>query len=111
MKIEFRKSTFGYRQDCTLEVTNKSDGVHISVLKAEHPTLVNEDVIYRLVNDHRSEYDSAVTTMKEARFAANNGFLDYEVRTLTEKLERAKFAQKIARRNKIFVRDDTESTK
>lgn len=107
MKVEFRKSTFGYRQDCTLDVTNKSDGVHISVLKAVHPQLISEDVVFRLVNDHKGQYDSTVTSMYEAKQAANNGFLDFEIRTLTERLERAKFAQKIARRNKVFIHDDT----
>lgn len=109
MKIELRKSTFGYRQDCTLEVNNKGDGVHINIIKANYPSLINEDVIFRLVNDHRREYDPSVTTMREAKFAANNGFLDYQVRTLTEQLERAKFVQKIARRNKVFTHDKTDN--
>ena len=107
MKIELWKSTFGYRQDCTLEVVNKSDGVHINVIKAKYPSLVNEDVIFSLVNDHRNTYDRTVTSMKEAKQAANNGFLDYQVRILTEQLNRAKFAQKIAKRNKVFVHDKT----
>ena len=107
MRIELWKSTFGYRQNCTLDVVNKSDGVHIRVIKAEHPSLVGEDVVFYLINEHRGTYDCSVTSMKEAKQAANNGFLAYQVEILTEQLNRAKFAQKIAKRNNVFVHDKT----
>jgi len=109
VKIELHKTLFGFDQDATVEVENKSDGVHITVLKATFPALINHNVICRLVNDHRGEYDSYCHTMQECKNSANNGFLDYEIATLKERLKRAEFAKLVAKRNKIFVHDKTES--
>jgi len=109
VKIELHKTTFGFNQDATIEVENKHDGVHITVLKAKYPRLIDHNVICRLVNDHASEYDSKCYTMKDCKHAANKGFLDYEIATLKERLKRAEFAKLVAKRNKIFVHDKTES--
>jgi hypothetical protein len=47
--------------------------------------------------------------MKDCKHAANKGFLDFEIATLKERLKRAEFAKLVAKRNKIFVHDKTES--
>lgn len=108
MKIEFHKSMFGFSQDCTLEVTNKSDGVHIEIIKAKYPSSIKgEKVVSRLVNDHKSEHDISCLSMRDCKESANKGFLAFEIAHLEERLARAKFAQKLAKRNKIFVFDRT----
>ena len=105
MRIKLKKTTFGSNQDCTLDIINRVDGVHIDVIKAEHPLLVNEDVIIHLVNEQRGDYDRRVTSMKKAKEVANSGFLNDRVQELKKALNEAEFAQKIARRNNVFIHD------
>lgn len=107
MIIEFKRSTFGFAQDCKLNVENKMDGVHIEVIEAEYPSLINENVVCHLVNQHRGEYDEGVHSISGCNKSANSGFLADEIKYLEERLEKAKFAQKLAKRKKVFVFDRT----
>ncbi|AUR89990.1 hypothetical protein NVP1135O_61 [Vibrio phage 1.135.O._10N.222.54.B6] len=109
MEIELRRSTFGFSYDCKLNVENKMDGVHIEILEAEYPSLINENVICHLVNQHRGEYDESVHTMRAYNKCANSGFLAKEIAYLEERLEKARFAQKLAKRKKVLVFDRTEA--
>lgn len=103
MRVKFQKTSFGYTQDCELEITNEHDGVHIRVIEAEYPNLIGGNVIDQLVNRHRGAHDAWVGNKRQRKEAANSGFLHEKIKYLEDELEKAKFAQKIARRNKIFV--------
>ena len=111
MIIELRRSTFGFPYDCKLKVENKMDGVHIEVLEADYPSLINENVICHLVNQHRGEYDEGAHSIKSYNKCANSGFLAKEIEYLEERLERARFAQKLAKRKKVLVFDKTNCSK
>ena len=103
MIVELRKSTFGYDQNATLEIENKMNGVHITVIKAEYPALINHGVIEHIVNSHRGPYGDYCHSFSDCKKAANTGFLAKKVADLEAALEDARFAQKIAKRNKLFV--------
>jgi len=101
MKIELRKSTFGFNQDCKLEVVNKMDGVHITVIESEHPTLIDIDVIAHMVNAHKPPYQEWAGKYNLSDIA--NGWLADEIKRAENELESMKFAQKLAKRKKLFV--------
>lgn len=107
MIIELQRSIFGFNQDCTLDIENKSDGVHITVLKAKYPTLIDHDVICHLVNLHKNQYQVGCNSVRSCKESANKGFLAEEVSRLEFELATARFTQKIAKRNKVIVFDNT----
>jgi len=105
MLIELKNTFMGFSQNCKLNVENKMDGVHIEIIEAEYPNLINDNVIRYLVNRFKGTYDNGVHSLADCNFCAKRGFLAVEIDRLEKRLEEAKFIQKLAKRKNVMVFD------